>query len=451
MEYISVWERERLAWEHLYPLERRLITLVQRELGEGRRVMLYIDQNDLRSTPRRLEWVLKDVQPWTLSNSIAAEDRQQAILQAVQQGHHVVIVPYRRVNEGLNLQSAIDTILWFEMALNLFMLDQASRRAWRLGKREEMRIYYLAYANTVGHTKLRKLGQQSGAAAAFAGEPAHGALIEHAGADKTTLARLSSLLEQSEGEEGGDGENGVVLVSSEEEVAEEEAVLKTVFAKRAEELRQALVRGREWLGGIKDDLAERLATLASCPTAMISVWAERPLPLALSIARTTRQAEQIGVELPERKDERQREPVITLPTITVPILTAAALSPLLPVPEPTPSLTVGSRAEVVFGRSEHIALARVRSRTRRPGGYRETPRRRIPVSERDIASLNEGEVAGADEQCRQVLMPSLWDQLVAPSSQASTVNSTLFTVSSHDQHAPLQPQLWEREMAQPRR
>ena len=49
-------ETERLAWEHMYPLERRLIALVQRELGEGRRVMLYVDQNDLRSTPRRLEW-----------------------------------------------------------------------------------------------------------------------------------------------------------------------------------------------------------------------------------------------------------------------------------------------------------------------------------------------------------------------------------------------------------
>ena len=34
---------------------------------------------------RRLEWVLKDVHPWTLPNSVAAEDRQQAILQAVQQ------------------------------------------------------------------------------------------------------------------------------------------------------------------------------------------------------------------------------------------------------------------------------------------------------------------------------------------------------------------------------
>ena len=204
-------ETERLASEHLYPLERRLIALVHKELSERRRVMVYFEQNDLRSMARRLEWVLSDVQPWTLPNSVAAEDRQQAILQAVQRGHRVVIVPYRRVNEGLNLQSGIDTILWVEMALNLFMLDQASRRAWRLGKREEVRIYYLAYANTAGHTKLRKLGQQSGAAAAFAGEPARGALIEHAGADKTTLARLSSLLEQSEGEDDGEEEIPVVL------------------------------------------------------------------------------------------------------------------------------------------------------------------------------------------------------------------------------------------------
>ena len=204
-------ETERLASEHLYPLERRLIALVQQELSERRRVMVYFEQNDLRSMAHRLEWVLSDVQPWTLPNSVAAEDRQQAILQAVQRGHRVVIVPYRRVNEGLNLQSGIDTILWVEMALNLFMLDQASRRAWRLGKREEVRIYYLAYANTAGHTKLRKLGQQSGAAAAFAGEPARGALIEHAGADKTTLARLSSLLEQSESEGRRGGNSGGAL------------------------------------------------------------------------------------------------------------------------------------------------------------------------------------------------------------------------------------------------
>ena len=444
-------ETERLSSEHLYPLERRLIALVQQELSERRRVMVYFEQNDLRSMARRLEWVLSDVQPWTLPNSVAAEDRQQAILQAVQRGHRVVIVPYRRVNEGLNLQSGIDTILWVEMALNLFMLDQASRRAWRLGKREEVRIYYLAYANTAGHTKLRKLGQQSGAAAAFAGEPARGALIEHAGADKTTLARLSSLLEQSESE--GDEEEIPVVLSDESDVVEEEAALKAVFARRAEELRKALVRGREWLGGIRDDLAERLAALAASPAATVSVWAMRPEALVSSLPRA-RKAVQVDAEQQQR-DDRQREPVSTLPAVTAPMLPAAALSPVLPdgitaslpaigpLSEPAPSLVVGSRAGVVFGRDEHIVLARVRSRARRSRGYGEPLRRRIPVTEREIPSLGKGEAAEREEQCRQVTMFSLWDLLVAPTSEAVVATPVRFALSSDQQHAPRQSHLWE--------
>ncbi len=332
-------ETERLAWDFLYPLERRLIALVQQELAEGRRVMVYFEQNDLRSMSRRLEWVLKDallhvqseqhlsgrnsgnqsrerIQPWTLPNSVAAEDRQQAILQAVQRGHRVVIVPYRRVNEGLNLQSGIDTVIWMEMALNLFMLDQASRRAWRLGKREEVRIYYMAYANTAGHSKLRKLGQQSGAAAAFAGEPARGALIAHAGADKTTLARLSSLLEQQERIGEDEEEEGApLLLTGEQEVASEEAALKAVFARRAEELRMALVRGREWLGGIQDTLAERLDALAmrTAPAGTAhSVWVERPQPRAFTLPGAgARQVEALShgdTPQPSAVDVQQTEP-----------------------------------------------------------------------------------------------------------------------------------------------
>src|SRR5579872_4230812 len=120
--------------------------------------------------------------------------------------------------------------------------------AWRLGKREGVRIYYVAYANTAGHYKLRKLGRQSGAAAAFAGEPARGALIEHAGADKTTLARLSHSLESMD-------EEGAPFFSQPEDETE---ALKAAFARRSEELQQALKRGRQWIG-VVDTLPERLA------------------------------------------------------------------------------------------------------------------------------------------------------------------------------------------------
>jgi len=218
------------------------------------------------------------------------------------------------------------------------------------------------------------------------------------------------------------------------------------------------VRGREWLGGIKDDLAARLAALAACPTATAPVWAELPRLLALSTPRV-RQAAQVEVELQQRNDG-QSEPVTALPAVTTPVLAAAVLPAdmpasipamvPLPEPEPAPSLVVGSRAEVVFGRSEHIALVRVRRRARRPQGYGEPPRRRMPVSERDIPPLVDGEAGGEDEQCQQVMVPSLWDLLVAPTSEAIAATPKLLAVPSHIRSAPSQSQLWERETAHTR-
>ncbi len=233
-----------LAEDYLYPLEKRLLAIVRQELAEGRRLMVYFEQNDIRSMARRLQWVLREFAPWTLPNNVEAEDRQQCILSAVEQGHRVVIVPYRRVNEGLNLQRGIDTVIWYEMAMNLFM-------------QEEVRIYYMVYAGTAGHYKLRKLGSQSGAAAAFAGEPARGALIEHAGADKTTLARLSSSLEMLEGD--------VHAGQEQEQEQEESEALKAAFARRGEELQQALKKGRQWIG-VVDTLPQRLAAFHAART-----------------------------------------------------------------------------------------------------------------------------------------------------------------------------------------
>lgn len=51
------------------------------------------------------------------------------------------------------------------MAQHLILLTQAS--AWHLGKQEEVRIFYLAYAGTVSHDKLKQLASQGGAAALF--------------------------------------------------------------------------------------------------------------------------------------------------------------------------------------------------------------------------------------------------------------------------------------------
>jgi len=121
---------------------------------------------------------------------VDAENREDTIIAAVKCGHKAVIVGYRRVSERLNLQ-IIDSIIWFKMAQHLILLTQASQRAWRLGKQEEVRIFYLTYAGTVSHDKLKQLASQGGAASLFSGNASQGGLAEHVGADQGALAQIT--------------------------------------------------------------------------------------------------------------------------------------------------------------------------------------------------------------------------------------------------------------------
>ena len=240
-----------LSPDHRYPLERRCEAIVGAELAEGRSVMVYYEQSTERDVGARLMQVLSRHDPWRLPNTVDAEDREDAILAAVKRGHKVVIVDYRRVSEGLNLQIA-DSIIWFEMAQHLILLTQASQRAWRLGKQEEVRIFYLAYAGTVSHDKLKQLASQGGAAALFSGNAPRGGLAEHVGADQGALAQITRKLGAA-------------------------SDLSAAFARRHQELASAIAAGRDWLGIDHDTLPDR----------MVFIRAATPRPLWLPPAAVT--------------------------------------------------------------------------------------------------------------------------------------------------------------------
>lgn len=435
----------RLCWDYLYPAEVRLREIVLKEVGEKRRVMVYIEQNELRSMSKRLAWVFQDLPTWTLPKNVKSEDRQQAILDAVHtKGITLLFVPYRKVNEGLNLQTAIDTIVWYELAMNLFLLDQASRRAWRLGKQEEVRIYYLAYAGTSGHSKLRKLGNQSGAAAAFAGEPARGALIEHVGADQTTLARLAASVDAQQVLEEEDEEDLFSLRYSEEEAQQ----LKDAFARRAAEEREVLQRGRQWLGGVVDTLPKRLPAFFA-ETSRPSVWAVQPTPrivLTPATGEVVIQASPVQaappVETPPTvapappsvvtvvsapreqpdalvQEQRASQPQAKQPTPvrqTPPPSVSRQRTTSLPKRQkgPTAKATKETAREqqqalvphtLIFGNAAHIALAR----RRKPAGTRARitrPKGTSPVDVRTIAAMD---TLPDQEKRPQVVPLSLWD------------------------------------------
>jgi SAM-dependent methyltransferase len=249
-----------LAADYIYPLERALRTEVHKELKAGRRIMIYIEQAGKRHIDQRLEKALRPIAQahrtgiWTLTTQVDAREREAEICAAVERGNHILLVPYRLVSEGVNLQRHIDTIMWYEMARNRFALDQASDRAWRLGRPIEadgtqrpVRIYFFAYAGSAGHKKLRKLAQENGAAQLFAGNTPEGALAHAVGANKTPIARMSASLK------------------------EQQASLDAAFAQRAADLSATLSRGRT-LQAAADPVPTELAAAWQTPARSADLW-----------------------------------------------------------------------------------------------------------------------------------------------------------------------------------
>ena len=389
-----------LAWDYLYPMERLLIETVQAELAEKRTVMIYIEQIT-RSMSKRLQWVLgqAEIACWVLPHNTEAEDRQQAILDALNRDkHEVVIVPYRLVNEGLNLhhlpsRRGIMTILWYEQSMNLFMYLQASQRAWRLGAHEEVRIHLPFYMGTAAHTKMRKLGGQSGAAAAFAGEPAKGELIKRMGADQTTLARLSASLE----EESIFGEASLDAPAAKTTV-EDLAQIEADFVRRNDELVAALKEGRQWLG-IKDTLPERVATRMALRypdiwqvVPRVTVLPDESLFLPGMQAEMEHPSEETVVSDPAAvafpvtegsvRDQTQEAWVSTeMEACSVPeVVALVAFVPQDSLPS-VPALAEPQPAMLVFGDEDDIRQARRRRGTR---PRRTLPRLKNPLIVKDI-------------------------------------------------------------------
>jgi hypothetical protein len=270
--HVLEYQAPTLSPDHRYPLERRCDAIVGAELAEGRSIMVYYEQSTERDVGERLMQVLAQYNPWKLPDTVDAEDREDAIVAAVNRGHRAVIVGYRRVSEGLNLQ-IIDSIIWFEMAQHLILLTQASQRAWRLGKQEEVRIFYLAYSGTVSHDKLKQLASQGGAAALFSGNAPQGGLAEHVGADQGALAQITQKL-------GTANE------------------LCAAFARRQAELAGAIDAGRDWLGIDHDTLPDRMAFMRAAP----------PHPLWLRPA--------VATPLPAN---REQKPIPPVPTVHGPV------------------------------------------------------------------------------------------------------------------------------------
>ena len=156
--------------------ERSLLELVREERLYGRQTWVFVQMTDKHDVAGHLERLLRmeGLQVKVLRSSVSLAKREAWIAKHAP-GTDVMISHPKLVETGLDLfdkggRHNFPTLVFYEAGYNLFTLRQASRRAWRIGQREDCRVFYLYYEGTMQDRAMTLMGKKLAASEAIAGK-----------------------------------------------------------------------------------------------------------------------------------------------------------------------------------------------------------------------------------------------------------------------------------------
>ena len=150
-----------LPEEQLYSKERKLIEEIRRELAEGRRCQVFAVYTQRHDVTARLHRILENegIRAAVLRASVDTSKREAWYARQIKEGVQVVISHPKLVETGLDLLD-FPTIIFYESGYSLHTLRQASRRSWRIGQRQPVRVKFFCYERTMQTACLRLMGKK---------------------------------------------------------------------------------------------------------------------------------------------------------------------------------------------------------------------------------------------------------------------------------------------------
>ncbi|MEW8437662.1 MAG: SNF2-related protein [Candidatus Thiodiazotropha taylori] len=135
--------------DELMPAEEELLRICKENKAKGRRVLAYTVYSGRRDTTSRLKVLLQHagLKAAVLRASVDTSKREDWILDQVDRGIDVLICNPELVKTGLDLLD-FPSIVFMQTGYNVYTLQQAARRSWRIGQKEDVEVYYLGYEGT---------------------------------------------------------------------------------------------------------------------------------------------------------------------------------------------------------------------------------------------------------------------------------------------------------------
>jgi hypothetical protein len=195
-EWVEVASAPKLTCPSL-PKEDEIISIIQEERLQNRRVILFATFTDKRDILPRFQTVLEraGIRCAVLRSTVAPERRMGWINERTKEGVECLIVNPELVKTGLNLLD-YPTFIYAQTGYNIFTLRQSSRRSWRIGQKQPVKVFFLPYKGTLQEESLRLIAKKLEISLMLEGELVEGGLSAINDSGNSLLQDLAKSLQQ---------------------------------------------------------------------------------------------------------------------------------------------------------------------------------------------------------------------------------------------------------------
>ena len=154
----------------LHPKDEAVIDLVERKIAAGENVIIYTAWTRLDSQDKLFrELNERNIPTVILKPTVPTTKREEWVEKQLNKGVRVLITNPALVETGLDL-NAFTTLVFFNIAYNLYIFRQASRRSWRINQTApRVEVYMFYYENTMQQRALRLMASKLSAATVIEG------------------------------------------------------------------------------------------------------------------------------------------------------------------------------------------------------------------------------------------------------------------------------------------
>ena len=178
------------------PKEQALVDFCKAAKARQRKVLVYTVYTGTRDTTARLRTLLESsgLKTAVLRATVDAAKREDWVADQVDRGLDVLVTNPELVKTGLDLLEFPD-IVFMQSGYNVYTLQQASRRSWRIGQKQAVEVQFLGYAGSAQMECLRLMAKKIAVSQSTSGDmPDSGLDVLNDAGDSIEVALAKRLL-----------------------------------------------------------------------------------------------------------------------------------------------------------------------------------------------------------------------------------------------------------------